>query len=437
MSRPAEIERLYWRARFGALPGEVAPLARAGVAAAVRGLLTPRGADLRRGSPEPTAGGHPIDPVNALGHDVLWWLDRMVRGRHQLVERMTLNLHDHFATSNEKVMDASLMIGQYWTLRAHALGRFRELTQAIMVDPAMQRWLDLAGSDKASPNENFARELFELFTLGTNNGYTETDIREAARALTGYVFDPATKRIGFDPARHDAGDKTIFGRRGNFGPADVVNLAIDHPNHAPFICAKLWDYFIPRPCPPATLSALVATYRTSGTELRPVLASILRHPIMYSRLEAPEQVKPPAVYLAGMLRKSRIFVRFEDWPALLQQMGQLPFYPPNVNGWEQGEAWLSTSTIRARYQAASEVIRQMGIRDGSIAETQTVQRALASARLATGNPWTTPQTRSALTHFARTSVATKNARWQPEHYWPERQRVLRHLLLAGPDAQVC
>ena len=430
------IERLYWRAGFGALPGEVDGLARAGLPAAINGLLRPKGPQLRR-APEPTVEGRPIDPQNVYGHDVLFWLDRMVRGRHQLVERMTLNWHDHFATSNEKVSDAKLMITQYWSIRGLALGSFRRLALRMLHDHAMQRFLDLDNSDKDDPNENFARELFELFTLGVNNGYSEKDIREAARALTGFTFNYDTNTFGYDAKRHDDTVKTIFGRRGNFTPDDVVNLAISHPKHAPFLCKKLWSYFTTRPLPPGTLRQMVAAYKKSKTQIRPVVEIILTHPALYAGLNEPDQVKPPVVYAAGLLRKTNLPVTADNWVWMLDNTGQRPFYPPNVSGWEQNEAWLTTASIRARYEMASHVIEKLEIKDGSIKRTQTPSQALSRAIRMTGTPWTSAQSRAALTRFARESVATKTEDWQEEHYWPERLRVLCHMLLAGPDAQVC
>ncbi len=162
---------------------------------------------------------------------MLWWLDRAVRARHPLVERMTFNWHDHFATSNSGVGDTRLMLKQYDTLRRLSLGRFRDLARAMTRDRAMQLWLSLANSEKGSPNENYARELLELFTLGVNNGYTERDVREAARALTGFTFDYESGRFGFDPDRHDGGTKRILGRTGKFQPLDVVDLG-DRPQGA-------------------------------------------------------------------------------------------------------------------------------------------------------------------------------------------------------------
>jgi uncharacterized protein (DUF1800 family) len=430
----ARAERLTWRAGFGPRPGEIDDLARRGAAGAVEHLLAPRGRALS-GRPA-RIDGAPLDPVNAYGHDVLWWLDRAVRTRHPLVERMAFNWHDHFATSNDGVGDTRLMLAQYRTLRRGALGRFRDLARAITRDRAMQLFLSLANSEKGSPNENFARELLELFTLGVNNGYTERDVREAARALTGFTFDYETRRFGFDPDRHDRGVKRILGWVGRFQPLDVVDIAIEHRAHPAFICSKLWGYFSPRPCPPALLRSLARTYRRAGTDVRPVLREILTHKLFHAALAEPDMVKPPFVYVAGMLRMTGGRVDDDAWRWRLGQMGQVPFHPPNVSGWEGGTAWLSTSSIRARFDAATAVLHST-IEDGSISAKQTPAQALRSALAATGHPRVGARTRRALQAYAVSSVAGRTDDWEVEHYFPERQRVLRHLLLAGPDAQVC
>ncbi|MFN0092790.1 MAG: DUF1800 family protein, partial [Acidimicrobiales bacterium] len=366
----------------------------------------------------------------------LWWLDRAGRGEHSLVERMTFNGHDHFATSHDDVGDPRLMITQYWTLRRRALGRFRDLARAITNDRAMQLFLSLANSEKDAPNENFARELLELFTLGVNNGYTEKDVREAARALTGFTFDYDTKRFGYDPDRHDDGVKRILGRTGRFTALDVVDIAIGHRAHAPFICSKLWSYFSPHPCPPKLLKALARTYREAGTDVRPVLRQILTNKLLYASLAEPDMVKSPFVYTAGLLRLTNTYVTDDSWRYRLDQMGQVPSHPPNVSGWEGGIAWLSTSSIRARFDAASAVISDT-IKDGSISPKETAERAIASAVAATGRPQIGPRTANAIHRYAVQSVAGRTDDWEVKHYFPERQRVLRHILLAGPDAQVC
>lgn len=429
-----EIERLLWRAGFGPRPGDVRRLAAKGRRAAVEELLRPRGPQY--GGPAATVDGAPLDPQNVYSHDVLWWLDRCVRTRQPLAERMTLNWHDHFATSNQKVGDTKLMLQHYFVLRSNALGNFRTMAKRILHDGAMQLFLDLAGSDKNSPNENFARELFELFTLGVNNGYTEKDIREAARALTGFTFDYEAKTFGFDPERHDTGFKRVFGRRGRFTPDDIVDLALENPKHAPYLCRKLWGYFTPRPPSRATLNEMVRAYKSSKYQIKPVLRIILNHPTLYADLDAPDQVKPPVVYVAGMLRRLNRGITYGDWNYQLDEMGQQPFYPPNVAGWEQDEAWLTPATIRARFEAVGGLIRK-DIKDGSIEGTETPAQAIASALAGTGRPLHSKRTKVAMQRYAVSSVAGRSDDWEVEHYFPERQRVLRHLLLAGPDAQVC
>jgi uncharacterized protein (DUF1800 family) len=431
-----EIDRLLWRAGFGGLPSEIDALAPGGRVAAVDHLLAPpRGPAMGPG--HASVDGKPLDPVNQYAQDVLWWLDRTVRARHPLIERMTLNWHDHFATSNNKVGDVKLMMAQYKTLRRHALGRFRDLARAMVFDHAMQIWLDLIDSTADAPNENFAREFFELFTLGANDGYTEHDIREAARAFTGFVFHYDTHKFGFDIKQHDGGVKRVLGHRGRFMPLDIVDIALSRRGHAPFLCQKLWSYFTPRPCPPATLREMVHAYGRSHTDVRPVLRIILTHPRLYADLNDPDQVKPPVVYLSGMLRRTGQMVTTDSWMWLLDQMGQVPFYPPNVGGWDQDLAWLSTATIRARFTAASYVLGDNAVKDGSIPESQTPDAALKAALAATGTPWMSHRTMEGLRRYAYAIVHHRTETWEVKHYWPERQRALRHMLLSCPDAQVC
>jgi len=429
-----EIERLLWRAGFGPRPGEARRLARRGRRAVVGDLLHPRGPQVS--GPPPRTEEGPLDPLNAWSHDTLWWLDRCVRTRHPLAERMTLNWHDHFATSNHKVGDVALMMAHYRLLRRHALGRVRDLLHGLLDDGAMRLWLDLPGSDRRSPNENFARELFELFTLGVNNGYDEGDVREAARALTGITYDWRSRTFGFDERRHDDGVKRVLGREGRFRPHDVVDLAVDHPAHAAYLCRRLWSYFTPRPCPPATLRRMERAYRDADTDVRPVLRIILDHPTLYADLDAPDQVKPPVVFLAGTLRRLGRGVTTQEWGWMLGEMGQQPFYPPSVAGWDQDEAWLTPATVRARFHAVSRVLRD-AVPEGGIPATETPRAAVARALRACGHPPLSPAMRRVLERHARRAVAGRTERWEVRHYFPERQRVLRHLLLAGPEAQVC
>src|SRR3954471_12333389 len=346
------VRRLHWRAAFGARPDEATRWAAAGQDAAVRALLDAKPV---LAGPAPTVdGGQPIDPLNEWSHDVLWWLDRMVRSQRPLEEKLTLFWHDHFATSDQ---DTPLMLAQNRMLRANAFGSFRTLLGKVAGDPAMQLFLSLADSPKEAPNENFARELMELFTLG--GGYTERDGREGARALTGYQADwrdGGSPKIRFKKEAHDGGVKRIFGHKGRFGPSDVLDLVVAHPRHAGFITRKLWDFFVADPPDAATARSLAHTYRASGRKIAPVVEAILRHPALYARLDAPALVKCPIVYVAGTLRLADRGITIGDYGWLLELMGQVPFHPPSVAGWDWGTAWLTSGSVKARLQFANTLL---------------------------------------------------------------------------------
>jgi len=377
-----------------------------------------------------------LDPLNRYGHDVLWWLDRTVRTNQPLAERMTLNLHDHFATSNDKVGDAGLMIRQYRLMRRYALGNFGKLAHGMLHDHAMQWWLDLIGSNKQEPNENFARELMELFTLGVGH-YNERDVREAARALTGFDFDYNTKRYSFNLDAHDTGVKRIFGHARRFTPDDVVDLCLNHPAHAPYICRKIWGYFVPSDPPRTALRAMVGAYRRSGRDVRAILDVILRSPRLIARLDDPGFVKPPVVYVAGMLRSMRVPVDDESWVYILSNMGQQPFYPPNVGGWPTNDQWLSTNTLRARWDAVNTIVGRdtLDFHDESIAITgESPAKSLLWARKTTRHPFESRATRAGMARTA--STIRPHQSYAIQHEVAERRRVLRLFLLLGPDALV-
>jgi uncharacterized protein (DUF1800 family) len=310
----------------------------------------------------------------------------------------------------------------------------------------MQLFLSLTDSHKDSPNENFARELMELFTLG--GGYTERDVREAARALTGFRSKWAggdLKHIRFDPEAHDRGVKRIFGRRGRFGPDGVLDLVVAHPRHAPFLVGKLWEFFVGEPADRKTAAALARTYRASGRRIKPVVERILRHPALYSRLDEPRMVKSPLVYVAGTLRGAGVGVRIDDYGWLLGQMGQMPFEPPSVAGWDWGAAWLSSQTAKAGVNFANHMIGwnekaplavAPGSGDAELPAAAQVERALA----ALGDPWISPATRRALTELAAGFFTDLVKPWHQGRMKSERadmlQRLLRHLLISGPDAHL-
>jgi len=437
----AHVRRLFWRAGFGATPGEASKLAKAGKHAAIQALLNPDG-PVRLEGPSPVINGVKLDPFNEFDHDVLWWLDRMVRTTHPLQERMTLFWHNHFATGG---LAAPLMIAQNETLRRYALGRFDDLLRAVFQDPAMQLHLSIAGSHKNEPNENFARELFELYTLGAGVNYTEGDIREAARALTGWVAvrsNGSVTGVRFDAARHDSGSKTIFGQTGTWDWQDVLRLTLARKGVAEHITTELWNELVGTPLSTKTRRSLVKQFQRSGRQIKTLLAAILRAPQLYDQLGRPDQIKSPAVFVAGLLRTNGWRVDRKAWVYHLTVMGQRPFSPPSVAGWDGGAAWCSTTAFRTRFLAAAEVLNDKQgigrITAGSIDPGLDPAGHLALAKRALAEPFTTTRTDAELRALAARVLARPAANEAAKKRNAETaQRALRTLLIAGPDAQLC
>jgi len=435
-------ERLLWRAGFGPRPGDVDRVVSAGLDATVRSLTNPSGAANLVGPAPTDEDGNALAPADAWGHDHLWWLDRMVRSDQQLVERMTLIWHDWFATSNEKVDSQQRMLDQNALLRSHALGSFQDLLVALTQDPAMLTWLDGIENDKDDPNENYAREVMELFTLGADRGaYTEQDVRELARALTGWratwTDGAGLQNFRYDDRRHDHGQKTVFGHTGDFDWRDAVRLCLENPFHASFFVTKLWSYFVPTPPDTATQAALQRLYLDSGYGIGPVVEAILKHPDLYSDRAL---VKPPVVYNAGLLRATGQGVATSAWAWLGSQAGQQLFYPPNVSGWDDS-TWLDTSTWRGRSQIVTYGLRKTYVDPWDdqhpYSSTEDPTTAVADALRYLGNPSLSRELRDGLLAFAGSCLPTAMKSWQDAPYRAMRQNALRHLILTSSDWQAC
>ena len=432
-----QAERLLWRAGFGPRPGEAERLARLGLEGAVHKLTHPRRERLKGPKPHDDHG-RPLAPNDVWGHDQLWWLDRMVRTSRPLVERMTLVWHDWFATSRDGVGPARLMLRQNKLFRTHALGSFATLLTEVTKDPAMLLWLSGVDNEKDAPNENYARELMELFTLGADRGaYTERDVRQQARALTGWrnSWDDNLGPVKFryDKNRHDAGVKVIFGKRGRFDWRDSCRLCVHHRLHPSFFVTKLWSYFVPTPPPVATKHALERLYVRSGYEVRPVVEAILRHPALY---DGPRMVKSPAVYLAGLLRALRRGIDNEDWTWLMSLAGQQLFYPPNVAGWDDS-SWLDTATYRARWLLASHAIRPRVLDSDKARLPGNPAKLLRRAERFLGNPVLTGHTHAELRRFTTRALEDATSKWKKDHYPALIENALRQLLASSPDLQTC
>jgi uncharacterized protein (DUF1800 family) len=435
--RKEQAERLLWRAGYGPRPGEAERLAKLGLHDAVHSLTRP-GRDRLKGPRPHDDDGRRLAPLDRWGHDQLWWLDRMVRTTKPLHERMTLVWHDWFATSRDGVGPARLMLRQNQLFRRTGLGSFQELLLEVTKDPAMLLWLSGVDNEKDAPNENYARELMELFTLGAGRGaYTERDVREHARALTGWRYSWSDTlgphKFRYDKRRHDAGAKRIFGKRGHFDWRDSCRLCVHHRLHPSFFVTKLWGYFIPVPPKTATRQSLQRIYVRSSYQVKPVVEAILLHPALYT---GPRMVKPPAVYLAGLLRGLHRGVDTEAWTWLLSLAGQQLFFPPNVAGWDDTH-WLDTATYRARWEIAAHAIRPRMLKEDAKHVPHDAQKLLHRAHAVLGHPTLTGHTEATLARFAKRAMADANADWKRRSYPPLVENALRQLLATAPDLQTC
>ena len=294
-----------------------------------------------------------IGQIRDLG---VWWLQRMRTSPDPLQEKLTLFWHGHFATSVQKVRDAYYMWKQNDTLRRHARGRFGTLVKAISRDPAMVIWLDLRDSRPAHPNENFARELLELFTLGEGH-YTERDVAAAARAFTGYRLNPREQTFRLAPREMDLAEKEIFGQTGRFDGDAVIDLILQKPECAKRLAKKLWEFFADQDPEPELVNRLAEVIRVCDFELRPVLTKIFSSEEFYSERAMRTQIKSPVQWLVQNARMLE-----SDFPPpyvlyfAMRQLGQVLFNPPSVKGWDGGKAWISTSTLLARYNLAGLLV---------------------------------------------------------------------------------
>jgi hypothetical protein len=431
---PDEARRLLWRAGFGPRPGQPEKLARLGLERAVHSLTHP--ASKRLVGPRPhDDDGLPLAPRDAWGHDHCWWLDRMVRTRAPLVERMTLVWHDWFATSKSGAT-TGLLLRQNALLRHHALGRFDRLALEITKDPAMLLWLNGVENRRDDVNENYARELQELFCLGAGRGYSERDVRQLARALTGFRSDwsegAGPHNFRYDRTYHDAGRKVIYGKRGRYDWRDAVRLVVHHRSHPSYFVEKLWSAFIPTPPPRRDARALQRIYLRSGRHVRPVVEAILKHPHLYDPHR--RMAKPPVVQAAGMLRARRRGIDTTAWSWLCDAAGQLLFEPPNVAGWDDTR-WLDTGAFRARWQMAAWICRDEQLDAGKLRGKvphdagKLVDRALAYW----AHPGVSHATHAELHAYARRALATADEPWKRETYPVLIENALRMLVATSPD----
>jgi hypothetical protein len=432
------VDRLFWRAGFGPSQNDRDTWSGRTVSEAVDWLLdTPQGAPV---GAQATLSGQPIDRLAGVTEVVLEWVGRMVSARNPLVERLTFFWHRHWACSLDSV-DLLFMVQQndlfrrYADLGANPSADFRNLAYEVSEGPAMLRYLSGELNRRGRPNENYARELMELFCLGVtdtggNPNYTETDVRELARALSGWTInttDPNNPRGVFNTSRFDNLPKTFLGSTGNFSSRQAVDIVLARPQHASYIVRKLWSEFIVGPPDGTTLADLTATYTGTGLGIKPLLRKILTHPQLFDSPAEPTLIKPPIVYVAGGFRQVGLNVINSTPYSRLAEMGQVPFFPPNVSGWEYGSAFLTTNAVLNRWGFGSDIVSRLNPAD---VVGETPQAAFDRAFATSGRPWLSPATRAAMLDYAtRAPVSNSSAR-------QARQRVLLAMALAGPDTHV-
>lgn len=293
-----------------------------------------------------------------LGQDLrVWWFEEMLVTPTPFTERMTLFWHNHFVSSLQKVRPTRLMYRQNLLLRRHALGSFREMLHAIARDPAMIVYLDNASNRKGQPNENFARELMELFTLGEGR-YTEQDVKEAARAFTGWGIDGETGEFQFRPGQHDHGVKTILGRTDVLDGGDVIDLLLERPETADTIVRKLWLEFVSPTPDPREVARIAAEFRKSRYDIRVPVRLLLVSDAFYAASNRASLVKSPVELLVGTLRQFKFEVG-DAYPFVVmsRQLGQDLMAPPNVKGWGGGEQWINAGTLLTRRQILERLFR--------------------------------------------------------------------------------
>jgi uncharacterized protein (DUF1800 family) len=345
-----KVGHLFRRAAFAANWTELQSALNAGPEKTIAGLLEdkPESADFTSIT---TQLAQSISRTNNGNQARAWWLYRMLYTANPLREKLTLFWHNHFATSNAKVNNVAFMLGQFDLLRKNALGNFRTLLQDMSKDPAMLVWLDTSLSKKSMPNENYARELMELFSLGIGN-YTEKDIREGARAFTGWGIKEG-KAI-YNEEEHDPGQKTILGQTGKWQGTDMVRICLEQKAAPLFIVSKLYRFLVSETIAPSPelLAPLAKQFKESDYDFGNLVKTVLRSNHFYSPQVYRTRVKSPVDFALGIVHALEGHLGTTALAQSLEELGQKIFYPPSVKGWDGGPAWLNGQTLLTRQNLA-------------------------------------------------------------------------------------
>ena len=367
-----EIARLFHRTGFGPKPGEFAAALSAGVAAMRSKVLSPPSTvsfvtppALTDLGPRPAPNSPAVvDFSQQLRYQnqllFMWWLDEMVTSPHTLQEKMTWFWHGHWATSIGKVNYALPMFNQNVTMRKFALGNFKDFAKAMFSDGALQVWLDGQENTVKAPNENFSREMMELFTLGVNR-YTETDVKELARAFTGYQVSRSSGVVTFNARRRDAAAVTVLGKTAVMSPEEVIDHLVSQDNSALFIAERIWYRFVSSQEPLPQNHPMVKAF--ANRDLSALMNSLIESSAFSQ--EKNSMVKSPIEWFVGLCRALAITPSQLPSPTklynYLEMLSQVPFSPPNVGGWPADQAWLSSASAQFRVSFATSIIGQANL----------------------------------------------------------------------------
>lgn len=499
---PYQASHLLWRAGFGCTWDEAEKLVQLGLKGAVDSLvnLPPAG---NSGAPSsctmlPAESEHAFqERVRGLSETErqkarrerergeeeklaelrFWWLSRMRTTDRPLEEKMTLFWHSHFASAfGDKIRTAFALWQQNELFRSNALTGFEDLTQKIVRDPTMLVWLDNANNVRGHANENLARELMELFTLGVGN-YTEKDVQESARALTGNHVDRDHWSFVFNSNQHDDGQKTFLGKTGNFGAEDIVKIICAQPACPRFMTRKLLEFFVYENPEPDVLEEASALFTKQNLNVGQFLSTLFQSQLFYSPKAQSSVVKSPIVLTVGALKSFRVSVPEKNvLMDALRLMGQELFVPPDVNGWPGGMAWINSNMLLIRYNFANFLLNGISpdqfkpfkkdaasaIKRRELVEAQRTAKPIdwsprrqlkelgLDRRLATGADVVdhyireflgrpiSPALRDQFLAFAETDAAGgKKSFSLNDTNFDERVRGLVHLIMSSPDYQLC
>ncbi len=384
MGERERVQLLLWRAGFGATPAQVDAAGAQGYTRAVKVVLGypdqpatppplppwPIALDVVTGADEKAnytkavlAAQRERNAARGTGNQMLldWWADRLRTSPTPLQENLTLFWHNHFATSTDKVDRPAYMLQQNQLFRAMGAGKFVDLLIAVSKDPAMLVWLDGQSNVKGHPNENWSREVMELFTLGIGN-YTEQDVREGARASTGWTL-AVDGKVAFNPQRFDSGAKTILGQTGAFNLDDFSRLLANRPQTAKYITRKLFIWFASDRPTDADLAPMLDAWNATGGEIRSVLRALFLSDA-FTPERATAHIKNPVSWTVGILRGLGVDITGQQLAGLMSSQEMTIFRPPNVGGWPNGPAWISPSNQVLRFNLAAGLVGKVGVLSG-------------------------------------------------------------------------